>query len=513
MDSQKIKAIVIVVLALFAALYLGITAATAQMETIIWVVGGVAITICLLLGRRIYLIIPLMTSLGLVLPLPGTFDTGLIGQGIFLVFVTLLFLSRQLPMRGGFTELEFWCLLLIASVAQAYIRNPVGLQILGFQEMGGKAYGIFGVTIITSLFLSLLLINPRDFKIWVLLSFVGNIFNFIIGSIGWFFPTVGYYLGATFSTDLNRSESDDQATRIGFVRGISVGMATWISSRTSPLRACFHPIWLPLILFAFACAAVSGFRSQLIHVGLIFLLGIAYRGGIRSALVSLTLGALALFLLAFVNLIAPLPPNIQRSLSFLPGTWDQALTADADNSTDWRVEMWKEALLTDTWITNKTFGDGLGISKQEHDRMLGFTENKMDNSRGMSGLTIQQETMMIAGGYHSGPVQTVRTTGYIGLAIMLLAMIRVAVHAHRQIIRTRGTEWFPVALFIGIPLIAQPLFWTLVFGTFDKGAAGILMGAAILRMLEKNLPLPPWQRRDHQPFNLRNRTGSGAIVS
>ena len=53
MDSSKLKVIVIVVLALMFALYLGIAAATAQLEVLGWIGGGLFLTLCLMLGRHI----------------------------------------------------------------------------------------------------------------------------------------------------------------------------------------------------------------------------------------------------------------------------------------------------------------------------------------------------------------------------------------------------------------------------------------------------------------------------
>lgn len=508
MDSQKLKLIFIAVLALFAALYLGITAATAQVETVAWVVGGIVMSTCLILGRRVFLIIPFLASLKLVFPLPGQFSTEIIAYGLVMTFLLLCFLTRRLPLRGGITELEIWCGLVLLSVAQVYMRNPVGLNLFGADTVGAKPYAIFAASTACAFALSLLVINPKDLKLWVLLSFMGSITNFMIGCVGWVFPAAGYYLGATFSSDVKRATGADGASRISFVRNLSVGLATWISSRISPLRASFHFLWAPLVLAAFLLAALSGYRNQIALVGLIFLVGVCYRGGTKSLIASCMIGVVSLTMLAFVNAVAPLPPNIQRAMSFLPGTWDQELAESGANSTEWRLEMWKDALLTDHWIKNKMLGDGLGLTKEELARSKELESERDGNARGRSGLTIQQESMMISGGYHSGPVQTIRTTGYVGLTVLLVAMIRIAVHAHRQIIRCRGTEWFPVALFLGIPLVIMPLFWTFVFGTFDGGAAGVMMGGAICRMMQKNLPLPayvPWQRHLHVPLAIQNR--------
>lgn len=107
---------------------------------------------------------------------------------------------------------------------------------------------------------------------------------------------------------------------------------------------------------------------------------------------------------------------------------------------------------------------------------------------------------MITGGYHSGPVQTIRTVGYVGLLILVLAMIRIAVHAHRQIIRCRGTEWYPVSLYIGVPAIVLPIFFVLIFGDFGGDVSALFFFYSMVSLLEKNLPLPPYVKAGNIPY-------------
>lgn len=493
MDSNKIKIILVVVMAAFAAVYLGIAAATAQMEAVGWVAGALVLTVCLSLGNRIWLLLPLMTNLGLFLPLPGNFSSTFLTQVMVIGFCGLLFLSRRLPINFRMTALEVWCLLFFLCVAQAYLRNPVGLAIFGGDMVGGKPYAVFGVMFGTAVFLSMLAVDPNDFKWWVRLSLIGAIGNFGLGTLAKFSPTFGYFLGASFSTDVDLGEeiAKGQATRVSFVRGISTTVALWIASRVSPLAACFKPMYAPLILLTLALAAASGFRSQIGYVLVIYFFGVCYRGGFMAILASFLIASTLLILLTFVNSVAPLPPNIQRSLSFLPGTWEEQYVRDGAGSTEWRIEMWKEALLTDKWISNKFLGDGLGFSSDEFQIMQAIN-TRSRSVRSITGLTAGQETMMISGGYHSGPIQTIRTVGYLGLAVLLIGFYRLIVHAHRQILRTRGTEWFATTLFICLPFIYGPLSWTFIIGSFEGGAGILLLGSAMVRMLEKNLPLPAY---------------------
>jgi hypothetical protein len=75
MDASKIKIIIVATLAIFVSLYLGIAAATAHLEAVAWVVAGVGMTTCLLMGSRIWLLLPIFSALSLKLPLPGNIST------------------------------------------------------------------------------------------------------------------------------------------------------------------------------------------------------------------------------------------------------------------------------------------------------------------------------------------------------------------------------------------------------------------------------------------------------
>jgi hypothetical protein len=509
MDSSKIKVAAVVVVAAFAAVYLGIAAATAQVEAVLWVVGGLGLTTCLALGKKIWLTIPVMSAIGLVIPLPGNFSTIFMTQAAVLGFCALLFFTRRLPLSFRFTELEFWCLLFLLSVLQAYMRHPVGLNLFGSANIGGKPYVVLTMLVGTAILLMSLKIEPNDLKWWVRLTMIGSWANFGLGLVAIGVPSIGRFLGASFATDAagqggsSREALDEgAAARVSFIRIISLNLANWVSSKISPLKACFLPLWAPLVLFTVIGAAYSGYRSQLAAVGMTYFVGVFYRGGITQLLLSVVLGVAGVVVLAFANLIAPLPPNVQRALTFIPGTWEQRYKDDAKGSTDWRTELWMAALQSDKYIANKFLGDGLGMTMAQYEQTMFLKEKK---GMGSGGFDYHRESILISGDYHSGPVQTIRVCGYLGLVILVIGMLRVAVHAHRQIERCRNTEWFSTALFIGNVYLWLPFGWVFIFGSFSGGADALLMGAALVRMLEKTLPLPEYVVRRRQPYILKNQ--------
>ena len=509
MDTSKIKVIVIGILATFVALYLGISAATAQSETIAWVVGSAVFLGCLSLGHRIWLLIPFMSALGISLRLPGQPSSALAGQLLMIGFCAPLFLMRKLPFGFVWRELEFWGFVLTLCVVQVYVRHPIGLNVFGGESVGGKPYILYAVTLASGVLLAGLKVPASELK-WVLrLSILGGLLGSLISILGVFVPVIGYMTGASYERTDQPNSGDSggvvdagAATRIGFLGGLGTRLALWISAYISPLRACLRPLWGLLILFAIVAAMMSGFRNNVIYVGFVFLLGVMYRSGFSGVVLSVSglIGGLAL--LAVVNTIHPLPPNIQRSLTFLPGTWEERYRRDAEGSTEWRFEIWREALTSKRWIENKILGDGLGFKSSE----LASQMNARKGERGgISGFSGHRDAILKSGDYHSGPVQTIRTIGYVGLMFMLIAQVRLAVYAHRQIQRCRDTEWFPLALFVGLPLILYPFFFVFVFGTFSDGAVGFFLGYGMVRLLESNLPLPAYVMRHHGPYILRNR--------
>jgi hypothetical protein len=489
MDSSKIKVVLIVAVAIFTAIYLGISAATAQVETVLWVLGGLAFAVCLLMGRSIWLLIPFLGSVSLGLRIPGQPTTLLLAQVLVLGFSFLLLLNRKLPFRLRFTELEFWCAVLAAFVAQAYLRNPVGVNIFGGSTVGGKAYFIFGISFLAAALLAGLKVPSTELKTALRLSILGGIINFSVAVAGRFVPSIGYWTGGQYaSAEVDYSSFDNpvdtgMATRESSLVGFAQNVALWVSSFRSPLKACFHPVWAPLVLVSIAAATLSGFRNSVAAVAMTYVLGLSYRGGGIQVIASIFLSIVALALLALVNISNPLPPNMQRALSFLPGTWEERHIGDAKGSSEWRFEIWREVLLTDRWISNKWVGDGLGFTARE----LQYQMSDPSSGVGVSGFDAHRESILASGDYHSGPVSTVRVIGYLGLVFFLIGQVRLATHAHRLIRRCRGTEWFALSLFFGIPLVWAPVFFVFIFGDFKAGAAGFLMACGMIRLLQNNL--------------------------
>jgi hypothetical protein len=493
-NNRIIQSIIISTIGVFLAIWLGLSIVTDQTQTLVKIIAAVLFFVCFLLGRRIWLLIPFAASLAIGLRIPGQPNSLLLAQIAFIAFSIPQFLLRKLPWRLKFSELEFWILMLTLMVAQVYMRNPVGMNIFGGDTVGGKGYALYAISLTSAIILCGLQVPTNEIKWIVRLSIIGGMMNLAISILGALIPTIGYYTGQFYKISdsagyENHGKALDEgaSTRVGYMTEFGKNLSLWISCYISPLIALAKPLWLMLLLVAVASSLMGGFRNGIMGVGLTFLMGIAYRSGGVGVLLSSFMGMGGIALLAAINLLSPLPPNVQRTLTFLPGTWEQRYKDDAEGSTEWRVEIWKEALLTDRWIQNKWLGDGLGFSSAE---LVAQMSEREGVRVGTSGLDRHTQAILANGDYHSGPVSTIRVIGYIGLFIFLIAQIRLAVNAHHLIARFRYTDWFPLTLLIGIPLIISPFFFIFIFGDFKSSASSFLLSCCMVRILQNNLPLP-----------------------
>jgi hypothetical protein len=503
-QGLNIRAIAVFVIAIILAIWLGVSIVTDQMETLLKFAGVGLLLLCVFLGRRIWLLVVFLSAINV--PLVRGYGTAELGQCILIGFGVLLLLMRRLPTRFIMGELEWWRLILAACIIQVYLRNPVGLGLFGAGQVGGKSYFLAALAFIASFIYGSLIVPARELKWAMYIGFFTSLIGIPISEL-----RTRSGLATIEASELGEQRTiadEGAATRVGYLGGVAITLSRWIASRVHPLKACFHPLWGPLILITLAAAAGSGFRNTIAIVGLTYVISLAYRGGIASILIASTLGVFGIGALCIVNLTAPLPPNVQRALTIFPGTWEQRYKDDAKGSSEWRYEMWEEALLTDRWIQNKWLGDGLGQSAAELNRAA--TLSSLNVHQGISGISVHQENAMASGDYHSGPVQTIRTVGYVGLAVLILFMIRLAIYAHRQILRCRGTEWFPMSLYYCIGTIAAPFIFIFVFGDFGRATVSVFMGSAFLRVLQNNIPLPPYVHPRRAHYYLTNHHSPNA---
>jgi hypothetical protein len=158
MDTSKIKVILVVIISAFLALYLGVSAATAQMETVAWILAVGSVVFLLALGKHVWVIIPIsLALLGNISLIPGAPAPWWVATMAVAGITALRFLMRRTEVFViRFTWLDFAIFLQIIAVGQAFMRNPTGLSILGGDVVGGKPYIIYGFAFMAFFLLSII---------------------------------------------------------------------------------------------------------------------------------------------------------------------------------------------------------------------------------------------------------------------------------------------------------------------------------------------------------------------
>lgn len=478
---------------MFLAIYLGIAAATAQTEVILWVVGISTVILLFAMERDVWMLIPFSLLSGIsLMAFPGSFSLDILCQIAFVGFFFLLILTRRVRLSFKFGWSETLALLVLGTVVQAYVRNPVGLNIFGSSSVGARPYFTFAIAFVVALFFAGSWATIKKFRTAVLLTLLGGILTTAVHILA-YIPGLQYYaavyLGAgsyNVFADPNTPMDTAVASRNTAAVHFSRLTSRWLVSRINPLKALIHPFWLVIMLLTMAAAAYSGFRNSVVFACLMLALGVYYWNGLKAVIACSIMAVVGLGCIATLNSVIPLPANIQRSLSFLPGTWEHRHIEDAEGSTEWRLEIWKEALTSERWIQNKLFGDGLGFTKQELELQEAY-RMRTSFEMGASGFDLMRENILINGDYHSGPVSFIRTTGYIGLFAFLCALFHQAFRAHRLLRTTRNTEWFRIVAFFCIPMIIHPVFFLFIFGAFNIDSSLFLIHAGLLRLLENSV--------------------------
>lgn len=460
----------------------------------IFAAGTVAAAICLGLGKRVWLLIPLTWLLSgriSVLPLPFSVHD----LGIFAAFATFvgLMVFKKLPPLDKFKKCDLLLFLNFFYLGSVYLRNPVGTQAMGSEMVGGRPYLDVLVALLAYWVLHHVVLNGKEGKYLPFLMSLGATIVGALGILTMKFPSLvpiiaPFYSGIDVSTYMREQSVNNSSPEVyratpllGF--GTTVGNTLISYFRPQQLILFFRPFWSLLYYICFLAILLSGFRSALVGLGLLSLLSSYFFGGLREMfrmLFALLAGALVVVTAQSAGVYIPL--SVQRALSFIPIEWDERAIHDAQGSSEWRFEIWKIALDGDKYIKNKTLGDGFGFSQYELQIQMQATWG----GQGYIGGN-EAEAQLVTGAYHSGPLSAIRYVGVVGLLLFTTLLIATAFYAWEVIGLAKNTVFFPLALFAGLPAIYRPFEYWFIFGAFDSDLPKAIFTLALLNMAHRSL--------------------------
>jgi O-Antigen ligase len=449
-----------------------------EQNTYLFYLGGLSVLGLVVFGmqRKAWMLIPLTFLLsGSIgkLPLPLSLrDLGiLLAASSYVAFRVL----SQNNLRPKPHLLDLLVGLNVLYLAFTLVIHPVGFLIFGGQSIGGRPVinifiGLVAYWVMIRLPDTITGVSRIPYYVLVsatVLSGLG-LLVYIAPSLT---PTVAsWYSGLDNSAYLSQTAGVHGIQRLkdlvffGFQLFLIVCSYYSPATLFDPRRGRFYAM-----LLATCCILAAGYRNFLLWAIASLAIGSVLHRRWRELVTAGFFGALLLVLLSFgQGRFYQLPETIQRSLAFLPGQWSETVVADTQESSTWRFQLWKDVIewgyIKDWW-----FGDGFGANLQ--DAIAAYMDR---NGR---------EFVILSGGYHSGPLTTLRYVGICGMVLLYTLSISAAFYSYRCVNECRGTPLFPVAIYFAIQLIWGPVSYTFVFGGYDGYLPELLFSVGCLRLL------------------------------
>jgi hypothetical protein len=456
----------------------------------------IALMVLFSVGDNYWIFIPMTAGLGgafTFLPLPLNLqELGCCSAfGIFVAYAVF----KKTRTHAKLSWLDIILAINIAYLLTVWVRNPVGFNSMGGEMVGGRPYFITLVT-----YLGYLVIRrvraPVRLLYWLpALIILPHFLIDLVNLLTQFYPPLGvailpFYSGVDISAVRNTEgfQDDTRLMALGKLgRTIIQSMVSYF-----PPATFFHPSRYYLIvpfLAAFLMIGLSGFRSELIGAATSVGISSILRRRKRDLMVYGVAGLVGIMLVAGVHQTGfSVPIPIQRALSFLPLNWDARATQNAQDSNEWRFEMWHEALKPNsTIIRNKLLGDGFGFSALEwsiiRDQTFGLGQGFIG---GMA-----QEAWIIKGSFHSGPISSIRYVGYVGLALFMWLQLYFLFYVLKLVPRALNTRFMPLAIYVGIWAVYTPFEFIFIYGAYENDVGYLIGYAGLARLLENSMDSDP----------------------
>ena len=494
--------IVVGAIGLIVALVLGVFIGGSELSKL-GIIVGLVLFVALLGGMRqhIWLLVPIFwgfTGSVSILPLPFSVRDLVVMLCTALGFALLAL--RVFKFRNSWGLLDLILLLNLGQVFIVFLSNPVGLRALSSETVGARPYFNIAIATLAYLILSNQVISRKLTRSLPIFLVIPEVFLSVVGFATRMKPSLGFSLGMLYSDFLPAiTRASANVERVSGTVALGRGLIIALCSYFRPLSLLnpFRPGRVLLFIIGIILVLVSGFRSQLIGVAAIFLIASYLRKGFTDTLVALAAMFMGAIFLALINSFYPLPLGVQRTLSSLPGQWDAVAAEDAAGSTQWRLQMWKDIPQSSRYIRNRLMGDGFGFSRAE----LKAMERQQYRTGDMS-----QEDFMLIGAFHNGPLSAIRFVGVVGMLLYYTLLIYTGVYGWRLIRASEGSAFYPLAMFVSLAFIWEPVNYTFIFGAYDSGLPNAIFGVGMLKMVHNSL------RFGAQKTKAEVRSGSVSLV-
>ena len=361
----------------------------------------------------------------------------------------------------GVPQLTFPLLFMIAVIAVTAKLTGVGLRVFGGDVYGGQKYFYLLGGILGYFALSAYRIPPNRRKLYLGLYFLGGLPAFI-GDIFPWLPHWTYFIYYFFNFNqyyFGTNDLSGESVRFSGAVPTSLAAISFMLARYG-LRGIFleRKIWRPVVFMVFPIyGLLGGFRSFVLLVGLTLVLLFFIERLHRTRFMAVVVLTMVLGGAVLVPLAPHLPYTFQRTLAFLPLNVNPVARVDAQNSADWRYQMW-QALLPQI-PEYLLLGKGYVISSLDYDFVMGPDASVHNTFAENQGLALAED-------FHSGPISVIIPFGIWG-AIAFLWFIIAGIRVLYANYRNGDPELQTVNSFLLAAFIAQTIYFLFVVGGFS----------------------------------------------
>lgn len=487
--SPILRALTLYVLSLPVAIVLGYALATPLDLSNLGIFMFVAFILALPLLLRLHhpLLLLAWNSTALFYLFPGAPNLWLVMTALSLTISLARRTMHRVSETNSVADLNWPLLLLAVTVlATAQLNGGIRLRSMGSEgAIGGRRY-IFILGAIAGYYaISLNRIPLTRAKLFTNLYFLGGTLV-LLGTAPLVLGRGFDFLWYLFPVD--RVAAIGSGTQWSRFYGISVAAQFFVAFLfshygLSEIFVTRKPWRLALLVATFGVGLFGGYRSVLVWYLLVFAIQFYLEGLFRSRLWIPIVGFVCLSAALMVGFSEYLPKQVQRCLTFLPVNVDPIVRADADDSTRWRVEMWK-AVLPEV-PRALLLGKGYAVDRSD----LEISDDKNLPYANYAG---NYYAAMISSDFHNGPLSLLLPLGLWGFVFFTwLAAAGVRVLHHNYI--HGNPELRRINTFILAAFLTQLVMFYFIFGSFQTQLADFagLLGLSVALNGGMSKPAPP----------------------
>ena len=394
--------------------------------------------------------------------LPGQPDFWLVMAGFSLVITVMQRATGGVKYLISVPQVTWSLVFMIAVVVFTAKMTGMGLRTAGSDVYGGKKYVYLLGAIMGYFALSSRRIPPERANLYIALFFLPGLMEFL-GDLWRYLPDSFRYIYGFFharQSVIYEGVCCEHAIRFYGAMIVAITVFSYMQARYG-IRGIFLSgkpwRWMLLIIVSFY-GLLGGFRSDVIFIALMFGVQFYIEGLHRTKLLPIFAVIGLVMAVALVPLAPHLPYTAQRALSFLPLNIDPIARLDAEDSAQWRLDMWKAVL--PQVPKHLMLGRGYAFSSNDFQLLAGY-----DAAIHFNNNFDENQIMALSGTYHSGPLTVILIFGIWGLIALVWfwgAGIWVLYNNYRYgdpLLRTVNT--FLLSIFL-----ARIVFYLFIFGDF-----------------------------------------------